>query len=79
MQHLYFPHKMPVALDGSSATFVFPQAEEETPSAVRTWGSQPCRAVGGARRGRHPSALPAARRLPEALAAAEALNSTRPA
>ena len=37
----YFPHKMPVALDTWRATFVFVQAEDETPSAVRTWGSQP--------------------------------------
>ena len=40
VQHLYFPHKMPVGLDGWRATFVFAQAEDETPSAVRTWGSQ---------------------------------------
>ena len=31
---------MPVALDGWWATFVFAQTEDETPSAVWTWGSQ---------------------------------------
>ena len=36
----YFPHKLPVALDGWRATFVFVQDEDETESAVRTWGSQ---------------------------------------
>ena len=40
MQHRYFPHKLPVALDREGATFVFVQAEDETNSAVRTWGSQ---------------------------------------
>ena len=40
VQHRYFPHKLPVALDGERATFVFVQAEDETDSAVRTWGSQ---------------------------------------
>ena len=39
VQHRYFPHKMPVGLDGRGATFVFVQAEHETPTAVRTWGS----------------------------------------
>ena len=36
----YFPHKLPVALDSWLATFVFVQDEDETESAVRTWGSQ---------------------------------------
>ena len=39
-QYRYFPHKLPVALDGWRATFVFVQDEDETASAVRTWGSQ---------------------------------------
>ena len=39
-QHLYFPHKLPLALDGRRATFLFVQAEDETESAVRTWGGQ---------------------------------------
>ena len=39
-QYRYFPHKMPVGLDGWRATFVYAQAEDETPSAVGTWGSQ---------------------------------------
>ena len=34
------PHKLPVALDGWRATFVFVQDVDETESAVRTWGSQ---------------------------------------
>ena len=36
----YFPHKLPVALDGERATFLFVQVEDETVSEVRTWGSQ---------------------------------------
>jgi len=40
VRHAYFPHKMPVGLHGRWATFVFAQAGDETPSAVRTWGSQ---------------------------------------
>ncbi len=40
VQHGCFPHKMPVGLNGWGATFVFAQAGDETPSAVRTWGSQ---------------------------------------
>ena len=40
VQHRYFPQKLPVALDRERATFVFVQAEDETHSAVRTWGSQ---------------------------------------
>ena len=36
----YFPHKLPVALDGWRATFVFVQDEDETESAVWTWGSR---------------------------------------
>ena len=39
-QYRYFPHNLPVALDGWRATFVFAQDEDETESAVRTWGSQ---------------------------------------
>ena len=39
-QWRYFPHKLPLALDAARATFVFVQAEEETESAVRTWGAQ---------------------------------------
>ena len=39
-QYRYFPRKLPVGLDGWRATFVFVQAEDETASAVRTWGSQ---------------------------------------
>ena len=40
VQYRYFPHKLPIALDGGRATFVFVQTEDETESAVRTWGSQ---------------------------------------
>ena len=36
----YFPHRLPLALDGRRATFLFVQAEDETESAVRTWGGQ---------------------------------------
>ena len=34
----YFAHKLPIALAAERATFVFVQAEDETPRAVRTWG-----------------------------------------
>ena len=35
------PHKLPVALDGERATFLFVQTDEdETESAIRTWGGQ---------------------------------------
>lgn len=34
----YFAHKLPIALKADRATFVFVQAEDETPRAVRTWG-----------------------------------------
>ena len=36
----YFAHKLPLALADERATFVFMQAEDETPRAVRTWGRQ---------------------------------------
>ncbi len=34
----YFAHKLPVALDDGRATFVYVQAEDSRPRAVRTWG-----------------------------------------
>lgn len=37
-QRRYFAHKLPVALDDDGAVFVFVQAEDETASALRTWG-----------------------------------------
>ena len=38
---LDLPHKLPVALVGGRATFLFVQTDEdETVSAVRTWGSE---------------------------------------
>ena len=39
-QHRYFPHMLPLALDGRRATFLFVQAEDETEIAIRTWGGQ---------------------------------------
>ena len=39
-QRRYFAHKLPLALDGERATFVYVQAEDATASAVRTWGGQ---------------------------------------
>ncbi len=40
-QYRYFTHKLPVALDSGRAMFLFVQTDEdETMSAVRTWGSQ---------------------------------------
>ena len=38
VQYRYFPHKLPLALDGVRATFVLVQTEDQTESAVRTWG-----------------------------------------
>ena len=35
-----FVHRLPLALDSERATFVFVQPEEETQSALRTWGGQ---------------------------------------
>ena len=37
-QRRYFAHKLPVALDDGRGTFVYVQAEDETASALRTWG-----------------------------------------
>ena len=34
----YFAHKLPIALDAARATFVFVQAEDSRPRAVRKWG-----------------------------------------
>ena len=34
----YFAHKLPLALGAERATLVFVQAEDVTPSGVRTWG-----------------------------------------
>ena len=39
-QYRYFPHKLPLALDGERATFLFVQTDDETESEVLTWGSQ---------------------------------------
>ncbi len=36
----HFVHKLPLALDAERATFVFAQAEDETPSGLSTWGGQ---------------------------------------
>ena len=36
----HFIHRLPLALDAERATFVFVQPEEETQSALRTWGGQ---------------------------------------
>ena len=36
----HFVHRLPLALDAARATFVFVQPEEETQSALRTWGGQ---------------------------------------
>ena len=44
VQMLCFPHKLPVALDGERATFMFVQAEDETESAVPAIAA-PCRTI----------------------------------
>ena len=36
----HFIHRLPLALDGERATFAFVQPDEETQSALRTWGGQ---------------------------------------
>ena len=36
----FFPRKLPLALDGGRATFLFVQAEDQTESAVRAWSGQ---------------------------------------
>ena len=36
----HFVHRLPLAFDAERATFVFVQPEEETQSALRTWGGQ---------------------------------------
>ncbi|MCY4074930.1 MAG: hypothetical protein OXH04_05830, partial [Acidobacteria bacterium] len=72
----HFVHKLPVALDAGRATFVFVQAEDATPSGVRTWGAAHrgiWEALAGAGRavdvvvvGRDPVRLAAAERVVEA-------------
>ena len=81
-QYRYFPHKLPVALDGGRATFLFVQSEDETESAVRTWGGQHSalwaalaaagRAVEVVVVGRDPVRLDAARRVLDKWAATPA-------
>ena len=71
----YFVHKLPVALDAARARFVFTQAEDSTPAAVRTWGEAHARlwaALAAAGRavevvvvGRDPERLQAAGRVLE--------------
>ena len=38
VQRRHFVQKLPIALDTYGATFVYVQAEDESPSALRTWG-----------------------------------------
>ena len=81
-QYRYFSHKLPVALDGGRATFLFVQSEDETESAVRTWGGQHSalwaalaaagRAVEVVVVGRDPVRLDAARRVLDKWAATPA-------
>ena len=71
MQYRYFPHKLPVALDGWRATFVYAQAEDETPSAVRTWGSQHAALWAGLAAAGRAVEVIVVGRDPERLAAAE--------
>ena len=66
-----FPHKMPVGLNGWRATFVFALAEDETPSAVRTWGSQHGAPWAGLAAAGRPVEVVVVGRDPERLAAAE--------
>ena len=71
MQYRYFPHKLPVALDGWRATFLYAQAEDETPSAVRTWGSQHAALWAGLAAAGRAVEVVVVGRDPERLAAAE--------
>ncbi len=70
-QYRYFPHKLPVALDGRRATFVFVQDEDETASAVRTWGSQHAALWAGLAATGRAVEVVVVGRDPERLAAAE--------
>ena len=71
VQHGYFPHKITVGLNGWGATFVFAQAGDETPSAVRTWGSQHAALWAGLAAVGRPVKAVVVGRDPEPLAAAE--------
>ena len=51
-QYRYFPHKLPIALDGERATFLFVQAEGRDGERGPHVGLAAFRAVGGARGGR---------------------------
>ena len=71
VQCRYFPHSLPVALDGWRATFVFVQSEDETESAVRTWGSQHAALWAGLAAAGRAVEVVVVGRDPERLAAAE--------
>ena len=69
----HFVHRLPLAFDAERATFVFVHPEEETQSALRTWGGQHAglwaallavgRTVDIVVVGRNPERLPAAGRV----------------
>lgn len=66
----YFAHKLPVALDAERATFVFVQAEDVTPSGVRTWGESHAKLWAALRAAGRAVEVVVVGRDPERLAAA---------
>lgn len=76
----YFAHKLPIALDDERATFVFVQAEDETPRAVRTWGEFHSPLWSALREGGRVVTVVVVGRNPARLAAAEQVLAgwTRP-
>ena len=67
----YFAHKLPVALGAERATFVFVQAEDVTPSGVRTWGETHAALWAALRSAGRAVEVVVVGRDPERLAAAE--------
>ncbi|MYN64922.1 MAG: hypothetical protein F4X11_07830 [Acidobacteria bacterium] len=67
----YFAHKLPLALDSGRATFVFVQAEDVTPSGVRTWGESHAALWAALRAAGRAVEVVVVGRDPERLAAAE--------
>ena len=67
----YFAHKLPLALGAERATFVFVQAEDVTPSGVRTWGEAHAGLWAALRAAGRAVEVVVVGRDPERLAAAE--------
>ena len=67
----YFAHKLPLALDSERATFVFVQAEDVTPTGIRTWGEAHAQLWAALRAAGRSVEVVVVGRDPERLAAAE--------